>query len=112
MKRTPQWLDARNLALHELIASELRRAPHLFERARNNLERWQAQRTSTNASYLAWRELIDEGMEAALRVATERSERANVLRSASPFAGVLSEQARLAFLEEWKRGGHGHGTSG
>ena len=103
--RTPEWLAARSLALHELVAAEIRRDPKLFERVRSNLARWQVQRASKSASYFAWRELIAEGMEAALRMATEQSERGNALRSASPFTGVLSDQARLAFLQDWKLGG-------
>ena len=100
--RTPEWLYERRLALHELVADEIRRNPAMFERVRSNLHRWNTQRTSAGASYLAWLELVDAGMEASLAAATERSERGDVLRVSSPFTGVLSEASRLAFLASWR----------
>jgi valyl-tRNA synthetase len=100
--RSPEWLEARNLALHELAAAELRRRPELFAQVRSNLDRWQARRHAPAATYFAWREFIDEGLDATLSVATERSERGLALRAASCFAGVLNDAGRLAFLARWK----------
>ena len=101
--RTPEWLEERRLALHELVAAEIRRAPWLFDRVKGNLDRWRSQRNAPGASYLAWYELVADGIETTLAAATERSERGNALRGASPFAGVLDEETRLAFLDAWSR---------
>lgn len=58
---------------------------------------------ATPSPYLMeWQSILDQGMNAALSVAVEDSERAQVLRSTSPFAGVLDEEERLAFLAAWK----------
>lgn len=40
-------------------------------------------------------------MEMCLEFATEDSERATAIRQASPFAGILTNEERLAFLRAW-----------
>jgi len=90
----------RSLALHEAVASELRAHPELLERARRKVDEWLA-RGGRSAPLLArWRELLARPVEDVIAVLTERSDDAAWLRKVSPFAGVLSPQARLKILRE------------
>lgn len=101
---THQELDERSLALHRLIAEKIRRDPALFDRVLQTLARWRAAASEASQPYLqAWEVLAREGMDVCLRVAEEDSERSAALRQASPFAGLLSNAERFAFLKTWRR---------
>lgn len=100
--RTAQWLDARTLAMHRLMVEKIRREPHLFARLGHTLTRWQQTAAPSTRAYLtAWQALIDQGSEACFAVALEESDRGQVMRSCSPFQGVLTNAERWAFLKSW-----------
>jgi len=98
-----EMLDQRSLAMHKLIAEKIRERPELFDHPKKTLARWRVIVDQASQPYLeVWQELFDQGVEAALAVATEDSERATALRQSSPFCGVLTEEERINFLREWK----------
>jgi hypothetical protein len=100
---THQEIDARSLALHRLVAEKIRRDPTLLRIAQANVARWRARATPNDVQYLTeWERLIEAGVDAALAVATEHSEKASALRQSSPFAGILSTSERSAFLKAWR----------
>lgn len=100
-----EHLDERSLAMHRLVAEKLRREPALFDRVRQTLARWRVQVAPATQPYVrAWEAVVAEGLEAALAVATERSQRAAALRQSSPFAAVLTPSERFAFLKAWRQG--------
>ena len=102
MKRTPQLLDRRSLELHQLIARRLREHPERLERVRETLARWKTIVDPRSQPYVAeWQRLVDAGMDAALSVAVEDSERAAALRQCTPLGGVLSPRERWAFFKQW-----------
>lgn len=104
MARTHQELEERSLAMHRLVAEKIRRDPRLLEVVRSNISRWRPTLSAATLPYVdRWAQLLDVGLDALLESATEDSERARTLRQSSPFAGVLSEEERLAFLATWKR---------
>jgi hypothetical protein len=97
--RTHQEIDARSLAMHRAIAEKIRREPALLEKVRATITRWRPTTTPGELPYLEeWERLLNEGMEPLLEVAVEDSERGQVMRSCSPFTGILTEKERLAFL--------------
>lgn len=97
-------LDRRSLDLHRLAVEKIRRDPALFEKVKATLARWRVTVSSTTQPYLAeWERLIADGMETCLAMAVEDSEHATALRKSSPFAGVLTNQERLAFLKAWEK---------
>jgi hypothetical protein len=99
---THQKIDARSLELHRLIADKIRANPMLFERARTTLARFRRIVDKRSQPYLMeWEQAFEQGMEAALALATEDSERATDLRQSAPFAGILSNQERWTFFQEW-----------
>jgi len=102
LPRTHQETDARSLAMHRLVAEKIRRDPALLEIAKAKLIR--SRRATPNDYYFdEWARLLDAGLDAALAVATEDSEKATALRQSSPFAGVLTPEERRSFLDEWAR---------
>jgi hypothetical protein len=100
-------IDARSLAMHQRIAERIRQEPALMDRARATLARWRSTVSPDAQPYLQeWQGLMDAGLETCLRVATEDSQRARALRQASPFAGLLSNAERFAFIRQWRDAGH------
>ncbi len=100
IRRDPGSLDARSLAIHQSIAAKLRQQPALLDRARATIDRWQAQGAGrASRPYLeAWRQLIDQGLDATLAAVTDPGERGNAMRQASPFTGILDNRERWALL--------------
>lgn len=102
--QTHQDIDRRSLAMHCLVVEKIRREPALFDRAKGTLARWRQTVCASSQPYLIeWERLFDQGMESCLAVAVEDSQRATDLRQSSPFAGILSNQERFAFLATWGR---------
>ncbi|MBN9406804.1 MAG: hypothetical protein J0I00_15455 [Burkholderiales bacterium] len=100
---THAQLDERARALHRLAAARVRAEPALFERVRANLARWQRDAAPQVQPYVSeWQALADQGLPACLAMAEEDSPHADALRQASPFAGILSNAERLAFLKDWR----------
>lgn len=99
---TPRELDRKSLELHRLAVQKIKADPALFHLVQERLTRFMARTSAASSPYLMeWQSILDQGMDVALSVAVEDSERAQVLRSSSPFAGVLDEEERLAFLAAW-----------
>lgn len=102
--RTHQELDKRSLAMHRLVVEKLRRDPALFDKPKATLARWRTIVCPASQPYLQeWERLIEQGMETCLAVSVENSEHATALRQCSPFTGILTEQERLTFLNEWQK---------
>lgn len=109
--RTHQEIDARSLAMHQLVAQKVRQDPVLFEHARRTLARWRQTVSVHSQPYLEqWEHLFNQGMDASLAVAVEDSERATALRQSSPFVGLLTEGERLNFLITWNQD-HGYSAA-
>lgn len=103
--RTPDELDRKSLSLHRLVARKIRSDPALFDRVREALERSIANAAPSEMVYMIqWIKVFDCGIEETLAVTIEETERGQVLRSASPFAGVLDDHERQAFFREWSSG--------
>ena len=106
---THQELDARSLAIHRLVAQKIRCDPTLLRIANANLARWRTRATPNDLHYLGeWDRILEGGLDAALAVATEDSERASALRQSSPFAGILTPSERIAFLKTWRVASEAH----
>ena len=98
---TPRELDRKSLELHRLAARKIEANPGLFIGVQETLIRFLAKAGVPSPYLMEWQSILDLGMDAALRVAVEDSERAQALRSSSPFAGVLDEDERRSFLAAW-----------
>ncbi|WP_312563737.1 hypothetical protein [Diaphorobacter sp.] len=102
MPRSPQLLDRRSLEFHQMLAQCLREHPERLERVKRTLARWRVIVAPHSQPYVAeWQRLIDAGLETALAMAVEDSERAAALRQCSPFGSVITPEERAVFFERW-----------
>ena len=99
-------LDARSLALHELVARKIEASPALLDKARANLRRWQVSSDSPSLAFAEWEHILDEPLEQVLALLVERSERATRLRQSSPFCGILTEAERRVVYESYSTRTH------
>jgi hypothetical protein len=98
--------DIRSLDMHRMLAQRLRENPDLIAKLQAQFDHWDSlPGTKMAANYRqAWLEAIDAGVEAVYRLATEDSDRGQVLRSCSPFAVLWdSSNERLTFLKDWQK---------
>jgi hypothetical protein len=88
-------LDARSLAMHCKIAQKISRDPELLNKAKANLERWNAKSEDPKPRYLReWKQILERPWPEIAELITSMSEDATRLRSSSPFAGVLAADER------------------
>jgi hypothetical protein len=88
-------LDARSLAMHCKIAQKISRDPELLNKAKANLERWNAKSEDPKPRYLReWKQILERPWPEIAELITNMSEDATRLRSSSPFAGVLAADER------------------
>jgi hypothetical protein len=101
-RRDHGWIDERSRALHARVAEKLSRQPELVGIARENLDRWEQHR-GLDTAVEEWRSLLRTlPLADLLRLLTEEGENANRLRQSSPFAGVLTDDERLAVLRYYE----------
>ena len=90
--RGHQRIERRSLELHRAIADKLQAHPELLAIARDNLARWSQTGGRSQPSGDAWREILNRPL-------------AEVLRQATPFAGVLDPKERWAIYPRFESGG-------
>jgi hypothetical protein len=98
-----RFLELRSLAMHAAIARKIRRQPALLDRARANLQRWQASTSERGAPALAeWQDLLKVPLVQLLEIMTDWNETSIRLRQSTPFAGILSPSERKAIYEAFR----------
>ena len=70
--------------------------------ASSNLDRWEKSYGFTPGWMTGWRAILDGGVVEILRVIDGTDERSILLRSSSPFAGVLTEDERSVVYGNYK----------
>lgn len=90
-----QRLDARSLALHQLIAAKLLTNPSLIDQARSTLARWRAQVAQPAPSYFdEWQRVLEGSPEAIAEFLVSPTQSAARLRQSSPFTTILTSAER------------------
>jgi len=102
--RPHDWIDERSRALHQAVAEKVRRNPELLLVALQNLERWtETSSDSTKPLFEEWKQIIQTWpLEKLLELLGEQGERANQLRQASPFTGILSDRERNEIFQRYE----------
>jgi hypothetical protein len=85
--------------LHQLVAKKLHADPTLLAKARANVRRWQRSNGGPSAALVEWEQIRRGHADQVAAFLVERSERATRLRQSSPFAGILTDDERLAIYE-------------
>lgn len=84
----------------------MQRPEEVMESSRKVLERRLSKSDypgSPRPYYERWLEILDSGVERVSEVLVDRSEEGCVLRSCSPFTGVISEREREQTLQSFRR---------
>lgn len=90
--------ELRSLALHAAIVDVLRREPERLLAIRQRVQGWLDNRPPRPYAK-AWANALDGEREQLWALLVDPGERANAMRQASPFAGVLDARTRWRILE-------------
>lgn len=93
--------EERSLLLHRTIAKKLEENPEkILEKAWQNIRRWGWDKEEYPAPYMkAWMNLLEEPLPRLVRVLTGAGERSVLLRSSSPFKGILTQEEQAQILD-------------
>lgn len=96
IQRGQSRIEDRNLRIHRVIAEKLKDNPEgVVAKAWKNIRRWGWDNEKVPAPYMkAWMALLEGPLPALEKVLTGTGERAVLLRSSSPFAGILSKKEK------------------
>lgn len=91
-------LDARSLALHQLVAEKIRRDASVIDIARSNIVRWHAESgvPIESSAHAEWLGLLDGPIDQLLGVLESDDQHATRLRQSTPFSGILTPAEREA----------------
>lgn len=90
--------ELRSLAYHRAVARRLRRP--MVDKARRQLERWQASGRIDRRHAKAWEDVLQKPVSEIRQLISADTQFARDLRQNSPFAGLLSEPERRKILEK------------
>jgi len=88
-----QRTDARNLALHCLIARKLLVIPELVDEARDTLKRWRRS-PDVGLNVDKWQRILEKSKEEIACFLASMSDDARRLRQSSPFRGFVTPEER------------------
>lgn len=95
--------ERRSLALHLAVARKLKENPSLWSVPLANIERWTEKRGSMPVPYLVWKELLETmSHEDITKLLLSKSQRATLLRSSTPFTGILDQEERDRIFQRFR----------
>jgi hypothetical protein len=96
-------IDERSLAFGRAVAARVLADPELIARAQATVARWMTT-CSPNAhqALQEWRTALEGPIDGVITLLTSQDERATRLRQSNPFAGILSQQERIAILRRFE----------
>jgi len=102
--RVQRPLPAISFALHQAVKQRLLDDPAwVIDKARANLARWE-QGYGYRPGWMAdWLAVLDAGVEAVCAILDGLDERSLLLKSSSPFTGIISPAERMRIIREQKR---------
>lgn len=89
-------IEDTSLKVHQLIARKLQKSPKpVLSKAKRNINKWGWDKNPRPTPYMiAWQQLIDKPVEQIIKIITSPGEKGTLLRSSSPFEGVLTEDEK------------------
>lgn len=98
-------IETLSFAMHLHLATRLRQDPILLAKMKTCIDSWLASgRCAGSTEYLReWLDAIQKGSNAVVSLATDTTERGQVLRSCSPFGVIWNNpKERWDFIRQWK----------
>ncbi len=93
-----------SLQVHQLVARKLKKNPQsVLDKARKNIHKWGWDIDQRPAPYMiAWHQLLDQPVDKIVKIITSPGEKGTLLRSTSPFDGVLTKLENQQVLDHNK----------
>jgi hypothetical protein len=105
-KHSHQWIDRVNLAMTRRIEKKIRERPELMKVAWAQLRRWKRMSRPWPACFREWERILKKNStERVLQILTQDNDEGQRLRQSDPFIGILTEEERTWFLEEYEEEG-------
>ncbi len=96
--------DKLSFYLHSAVKSELLTDPNrVIAVARKNLNHWKNRYDYEPQWMSDWEEILSKGISAIIKILDGQDEKSVLLRSSSPFAGVLSNKERMRVIREKRK---------
>ena len=81
-----------------IVVEQIDADPTLFNVARENLERWRQLHGTLSRADQEWEEILKRPWREMRAIRLEESDKGQRLRSTAPFAGIVTEEERLAIM--------------
>jgi len=96
--------DNISFQLHHIVKSELLANPtRVIKIANSNLDKW-ASRYGYKPKWMSeWEQIINNGVSTIIEILDGQDEKSILLRSSSPFAGVISNKDRMKVFREKRK---------
>ena len=95
-------IDRRGLARARLVVEQIDAQPTLLNIAHENLAKWRKSRGGTlTAAHQEWERILERPWEEVRAILVEESDEGQRLRSSNPFAGIVTEEERLAIIARY-----------
>jgi len=92
-----------SLALHLLVKERALSSPNeVILTAKNNLKKWNKSNEAKTVWMREWEDILSEGINSILPILDGVDERSVLLRSSSPFTGIISQKERMEILKNAK----------
>ncbi len=97
-------IEGGSLQVHKLVAKKLQKNPQtVLDKARRNIKKWGWDSESRPSPYMiAWKQLLDKPIDQIIKIITSPGEKGTLLRSSSPFEGVLTKAERERTIKHGK----------
>ncbi|MDZ7754655.1 MAG: hypothetical protein U5S82_24130 [Gammaproteobacteria bacterium] len=96
--------DRRSIAFHAIVRDRLLAEPDaVLGKARSNLVRWGSRYRDPPPCMKAWDAILQQDLENIVAVLEGLDEQSILLRSSSPFAGLVTPAERWRILREEKQ---------
>lgn len=92
-----------SLALHQAVKEKLLADPeHVILKAKSNLARWKDSYDDQPRWMIEWEVILEKELDKIVVVLDGLDEHSVLLRSSSPFTGIISNEQRIHILNQFK----------
>ena len=92
-----------SLNLHLLIKEKLLSEPDkVIAIGKNNLKKWKERYNEEPVWMTEWNDILEHGVSSVLPVLEGIDEKSILLRSSSPFTGIISQKERIGIIKKCK----------
>ena len=94
-------IDARSLEMAKIIVKRIDADPTLIEHAHRYLAGEEERHGTLSQASLEWKQILTRPWSEIRKILLDESDEGQRLRSSKPFAGIVTEEERLAIIEQY-----------